>query len=237
MTTYRFPASYGFCLAIVFLLLCAGGCAKVAPSVNDSATDGRIPTTALSSSPQGEPTFTAEGDTLIEMALPQPVDTVMLPVGPQGYAELGDLEGLYQTAMSLVAENQPVKAEDHLFIIRDQTGLPLPAGADSSYVAHRISLERRALMLGAILTEQLAFNRTPDQADSVLTVGYARLQREGFPDSLVPATGVTLSTITADLMKVDNQAVRRWEEYFTGRGRSSFQTWLDRKAAAGCLNC
>ncbi|MBD3869655.1 MAG: LysM peptidoglycan-binding domain-containing protein, partial [Acidobacteria bacterium] len=53
-----------------------------------------------------------------------------------------------------------------------------------------------------------------------------------FPDSLVPATGVRLASITADLMKVENQAVRKWENYFTGKGRRNFQFWLDRKTAA-----
>ena len=33
-------------------------------------------------------------------------------------------------------------------------------------------------------------------------------------------------------MKLDNQAVRKWENYFTGKGRRNFQFWLDRKTAA-----
>jgi len=113
--------------------------------------------------------------------------------------------------------------------------MPVAAEADSSYVAHRRSIERRMVLLSGILAEQYAFSHSPSQADSLLSTEYAALQGLGFPDSLVPASGVDLSTITADLMKIDNKDVRRWEEYFTGRGRNGFQTWLDRKAVNDSL--
>jgi len=169
------------------------------------------------------------------IVLPHGEKTVDLPTGPDGVATLADLEKLSQTAMQLAAVGSYDKAQDHLYVIRDQVAMPVAAEADSSYVAHRRSIERRMVLLSGILAEQYAFSHSPSQADSLLSTEYAALQGLGFPDSLVPASGVDLSTITADLMKIDNKDVRRWEEYFTGRGRNGFQTWLDRKAVNDSL--
>ncbi len=222
-------------LLLTLLGVSGAGCSLFSAAPGSQTVTDQIPATTEDTGGPGISPYAAEADTIPEILLAERPGPVALPVSPAGYASLADLEDIYQVALGLAAEGRVSETEDHLFILRDQAALPVPAGADSAYVAHRTSLDRRALMLGAILTEQVSFNRTPDQADSMLTAGYARLQRDGFPDSLVPATGVTLSGITADLMKIDNKAVRRWEDYFTGRGRKSFQTWLDRKAAADSL--
>ncbi|MCK9997254.1 MAG: LysM peptidoglycan-binding domain-containing protein, partial [Candidatus Krumholzibacteria bacterium] len=160
---------------------------------------------------------------------------VMLPVGPDGYATLENLEGLCDTALALAGQGEINLAQDHLFTLQWQANLPLPAGADSSYAAHVRSLDRRVWLLGGILAEQASFEADPAAADSLLTANYGRLAQADFPDSLVPATGVTLPGFTADLMKLDNQAVRKWENYFTGRGRRNFQFWLDRTAGVDSL--
>jgi len=160
---------------------------------------------------------------------------VMLPVGPDGYASLEDLENLCDTALELAGQGEVDLSQDHLFTLQWQVNLPLPAGADSMYASHLQSLDRRVWLLGGILVEQASFNGDPNDADSLLTANYGRLAQADFPDSLVPATGVTLPSFTADLMKLDNQAVRKWENYFTGRGRRNFQFWLDRTAAADSL--
>lgn len=153
------------------------------------------------------------------------------PVGPNGTASLESLEELCSTALTLAAEGEWGAARDHLYTLQDQLELPLPAEADSLYGAHRTSLGRRMWFLAGILAEQEAFGQEPTRSDSLLATGYGRLAQMAFPDSLVPATGVDLSSITADLLKVDNQAVDKWVAYFSGRGRRNFQFWLDRKAA------
>jgi len=171
----------------------------------------------------------------IHPVLLEEVLLVDLPVGPDGRASLEDLEDLCNTAMILAGEAEFDLAQDHLFVLEEQVNLPLPANVDSLYVAHLRSLDRRAWLLGGVLAEQESFRGDPLEADSLLTADYSRLALADFPDSLVPATGTTLPSITADLMKVDNQAVRNWETYFTGRGRRSFQAWLERKAAVDSL--
>jgi LysM repeat protein len=173
----------------------------------------------------------APADTLTQIVMTaKPV--VVLPVGPDGSASLEDLEGLCDTALELAGQGELDLAQDHLFTLQDQVRLPRTAAEDSLYAAHLRSLDRRVWLLGGIIAEQNAFRADPDQADSLLATNYMRLAQSDFPDSLVPATGVTLPNFTADLMKLKNQAVRKWEDYFTGTGRGNFQFWLDRKTAA-----
>ncbi len=157
---------------------------------------------------------------------------VKLPVGPEGHPSLKELESLCETALALAGQGELDLAQDHLYTLQEQVNLPLPTGVDSLYASHLRSLDRRVWLLGGILAEQNAFAGNPAAADSLLTANYGRLAMSDFPDSLVPATGARLASITADLMKVENQAVRKWENYFTGRGRRNFQFWLDRKTAA-----
>jgi len=66
-------------------------------------------------------------------------------------------------------------------------------------------------------------------------VAYDRLRRIDVPDSLRPATGTDLPPLTADLLQVDNSSVKRWVDYFCGRGRRHFTIWLQRKAAVDSL--
>lgn len=169
-------------------------------------------------------------DSAVTVTTPE-VTQVPLPVGPDGYARLDDLEDLYRSALSLAADGSLGLARDHLFVLQEQVSLPRPADADSLYDAHCLSLDRRVWLLAGMLAEQEAFLAAPDQADSLLATGYGRLANLAFPDSLVPATGITLDALTADLLVMDNQAVRRWEEYFTGNGRRHFQFWLERQVA------
>ncbi len=157
-------------------------------------------------------------------------DAIDLAVDAEGRASLEALEKLSRTALSLAADDRLDEAQDHVFVLQDQAGMPAPAGADSLYIEHQLSLQRRADLLGAVVAEQYAFSGEPSQADSLLADGYARLAQGAFPDSLVPATGAQLSPITVDLLKVDNQEVSRWVTYFSGRGRDHFQVWLERRA-------
>jgi len=160
---------------------------------------------------------------------PERTPSYDLPVGPEGFASLEDLDVLLDLTMALLSENQLALAQDHLFILEDQISLPLPAESDSLFAAGRLSVERQIWFLDGILTEKSAFEGDPAASDSLLATGYGRLGNFAFPDSLVPATGVTLPALTADLMKIDNQAVTKWVNYFSGRGHRNFQHWLDKK--------
>jgi len=219
--TPHYPAGLRFLVLAVVLSGCAGSAPK------EVATTSNPPVTS-------DTTFQTDvPDTLPDPEFPVPAP--VLPLGPQGYASLEDLEALLAETLSLAATGAQGLAEDHLFLAQDQVSKPLPADADSLYAAHRASICRRVGLTAGILADQAAFNGDPSASDSLLAAGYGRLGRFAYPDSLVPATGTRLPAITADLLKIDNQAVRGWENYFSGRGRRSITTWLERRAAADSL--
>jgi len=223
----RFLAVAGLLVLSAALSGCSllGG-AKDAPVQSETEAEANLsPDLILTATPL---------DTLNTVVLPE-TTVVDLPVGPDGVARLEDLEVLFATALEHASTGETDLAQDHLFVLQDQVDGAAPAAADSLYLAHRASLNRRAWLLAGVLTEQAAFSGEPGLADSLLATGYGSLAQADFPDSLVPATGTTLPVITADLLKVDNQAVRKWENYFTGRGRHNFQYWIDRTAAADSL--
>lgn len=216
-------------------LLVLGGCAGGgAPAIEEPGADDRmgyhnrrVPRNAADPSLAG-----GEFDGALDLTAGTDVE---LEVDADGRAALPALEKLARTALALAAEDRIDEAQDHLFILEDQAALPPPAGADSLYTEQQLSLQRRAGLLGAVLAEQFAFSGDAAQADSLLADGYARLAQSALPDSLVPATGATLSPITVDLLKVDNQEVNRWVNYFSGRGRDHFQIWLERRAQVDSL--
>lgn len=158
-----------------------------------------------------------------------------LPLGPDGSPDLEALEDLCSTALDLAAEGRNAPSRDHLFTLQALLDEAAAAGGDSLYEAHLASLKRRTWLLAGVLAEQEAFAGEPAAADSLLEVGYGQISQFAFPDSLRPATGVMLEPIQADLLKVDNQAVGRWVNYFSGRAHRNFQIWLDRVDAADSL--
>jgi LysM repeat protein/soluble lytic murein transglycosylase-like protein len=228
--TARLAGPLALLLATLALLAgCAGGGAPAARDAGQSADilfdDVPVGADALRETE-------GEADGALELTAEPAVD---LEVDSEGRASLESLEKLSRTALSLAAEDRLDEAQDHLFVLEDQAEMPPPAGADSLYVEQQASLQRRASLLGAVLAEQMAFTGDVTQADSLLADRYARLAQTSFPDSLVPATGAQLSPITVDLLKVDNQEVARWVNYFAGRGRDHFQIWLERRAEVDSL--
>ncbi len=211
-------------VSLVTAVTVMAGCAGQSPDPVDAPGPMVAMTDSVPAVPDTLPSLPGDDET-------RPV----LPVGPDGYASLDDLEELLAAAMEFTTAGAGGLAEDHLFLVQDQVGLPLPEDADTDYVAHRRSIARRALLIAGILAERASFAGDPADSDSLLTANYGRLVRYSYPDSLVPATGTQLSAITADLLKIDNQAVRRWENYFSGRGKRTFTTWLDRKASVDSL--
>jgi len=208
------------------------GCAPLVP--HRSGHPGAPPPVAITDTTSATPGPEWTG------ATPSPADSLRrVPSAPPLSGEpiltdLPELAALFQAALQLTAEGQYDRAADQLFALEDH--IPhLDQPADSTTTFHLSSLDRRRYLLGAILAEIQATEPTGAAHDSLLATSYTALVAAGLPDSLVPATGVQLDPMTADLLAVDNRAVRNWESYFKGRGRRTFQLWLDRKAAADSL--
>ncbi len=157
------------------------------------------------------------------------------PPAPVGEASPAEWEEIYREALAHLAEDESGRARDLLFTLQELAVGPEPAEADTLYLEHRRSIGRRVALLSGLLAEQSAFSHDPAAADSVLTSEYLTARGLGMPDSLVPASGSYLSTLQADLLKVNHERVDRWLDYFTGRGRHHFQRWLDRSAEVGPL--
>ncbi len=172
----------------------------------------------------------------LEMLIPpESTPNVALPVGPNGYAAVNDMNSLLLETMQLLSQKQLALAQDHLFVLEEQLALPLPADVDSLFEASRMSAQRQTWFLDGILAEMTSFAGDHALGDSLLATQYGRLANYAFPDSLIPATGITLPGFTADLLKIDNQAVSKWIAYFSGRGHRNFQVWLDRKTSCDSL--
>jgi len=157
------------------------------------------------------------------------------PEAPAGESTPADWERLYREALAAASDGRLDHAQDLLFTLQDLTTGPEHAAADSLYLQHRRSLDRRITLLAGLIAEQRAYAGPAWAADSVLTTAYLGLEGFDFPDSLVPATGTQLPSLQADLLKVQHSKVDRWVDYFTGRGRRHFQVWLDRKAEVDSL--
>jgi len=206
---------------LIFVVLQLTACSGVPESSTDPSQGTAAPETLVVYRPALE-------DTVPDL----PPDW---PVAPHGQATPADWENLYEEALASAAEGRPDRAQDLLFTLQELTSGEEPADADSLYLQHRRSLQRRLVLLGGLLAEQTAYQGDPALADSVLTAEYLGLQGFGFPDSLVPATGTHLPPLHADLLKIEHGKVDRWVEYFTGRGRRHFQIWLDRQGAVDSL--
>jgi membrane-bound lytic murein transglycosylase D len=218
--------------AAAALLACALAACSSGPAVESS----------VSSPPIAEPeilycaedSLAAEADTVASILEDETI-VFPYPLGPDGRASVACLEALYDSALAQTARRDYALAEDVIFTLQDQILLPAPADADSAWETRRSSLERRLYLLGALLAEGRAFAGDPAYSDSLLAAGYHALDRFAIPDSLVPATGTELPPLVADLLEVDNGAVRKWINYFTGAGRRHFKLWLTRKTAADSL--
>lgn len=212
-------------LIVSLCLMLTAGCGAQRPSSSHgpSATlDERFPTHAY------DPFEAETGDTVLHV-LPD------WPETPQGQSTPQQWEEFYREAMTLTTAGELDHARDLLFTLQELSSGHEPAEADTLYLQHRRSLQRRIVLLGGLIAEQTAFAGPALAADSVLTIQYLGLEAFAFPDSLIPATGTSLPPLKADLLKVQNTRVDRWMDYFTGRGRRHFQVWLDRKAAVDSL--
>ena len=208
-------------LAALFCGLTSSGCGTVRPpdSHHESLYDLQD---------MDDPLATSEQDTVPHF-LPE------WPDPPEGESAPALWEELFQDALRFTAAGELDHARDVLFTLQDMVAGMQPATGDTLYLQHRRSLQRRTVLLGGLLAEQVSFSGPALAADSVLTVQYLGLEAFAFPDSLVPATGTRLPSLKADLLKVQHARVDRWMDYFTGRGRHHFQIWLDRMAEVDSL--
>jgi len=149
--------------------------------------------------------------------------------------DLNELDHLYRQALQLLAHRQFEPAEDVLYLLREEAVATVPADRDSVAAAYLSSLERRVSLLAGVVAEEHALDMSVVPDDSLLGAAYAGVRGLAFPDSLIPVSGSARRTIETDLLAVNNDAVQRWIDYFSGDGKRHFELWLERKAAVDSL--
>ncbi len=222
-----------FRLLALSILLFASGCSSL-PFRNQNALDP-IQGPASPQSPMiNEPSAVAKDSLTSAHSNSTKVQKKEHPYSDldQGHApSLEDLESLFRQALAMAADDRFSLAGDNLAALLEQIQSP-EAAPDSCTAQQWRSLTRRSTLLKAILVERTAFRAANCAADPILATGYKNLAPQ-FPDSLCPATGEPMPGIMADLLKWDNPRVEKWVNYFTGRGKTTFNLWLRRKAEVG----
>jgi membrane-bound lytic murein transglycosylase D len=86
-----------------------------------------------------------------------------------------------------------------------------------------------------ILGEERFFSESYAPVSQSLNAAYDSLRAAyGLPDFLLPPE-VEASSFEREVLPVDNAKVQAWLRYFTGKGRSTFQRWLDRRGQIGWI--
>ncbi len=217
---------------LTFSMFLLAGCAG-RPGSTDLSAD-RIDS-------QLEPSHTVEDTGVV---VTDPPIVARPPEGPAGRAlrdmlddrpDLAQLDDIYRQALELLSLSHYEAAEDLLYILKDEAVAMVPADSDSVAHGFLASLDRRVTLLAGVLAEDQALSLSVADNDSLLAAAYDNVRGLSFPDSLVPVSGNMLSDIQGDLLAIENDAVDKWMEYFTGNGRTTIQKWLDRKAVVDSL--
>lgn len=210
-----------FTLALVGSLV--GGCAS-APVP---------PPVTFESAPVDSIFVAAPLDSLPALVLSEtPTEETLLDKLLRERQELRLLDELYVTATSQWLEGQREDAEATLYSLQSEIEDARLAEPDSFSLLYLGSLDRRVIGLLKILGEERFFQESYAPLDQDLAVAYDSLRvHYGLPAFL--ESEAEPSTFEQQLLAVDNEAVQKWVDRFTGRGRRDFQRWLDRKARFG----
>jgi membrane-bound lytic murein transglycosylase D len=213
------------CLPIVLALV---GCAWRGARIPELPDQGEVATVL----PDSQQFAVAISGQELPPLLPSESSHALGQIDPQN---VDSWHSLYRQALGSLAAGQLAIAQDLLFVLQDWLGRPAPADCDSSALAQRRSLARRLVLLSGLVAEAVAQADSCANADSALAAAYTQLAGAVFPDSLLPLVGEQRRPLVADLLRIDNAAVRKWQNYFTGAGRRHFALWIQRQATVDSL--
>jgi len=161
-----------------------------------------------------------------------PVDETLRDKIVRTHPRLNELEDLWELGGRNYAEGSFDLAEEYFYVLRERLDTEHADEPDSMALIYLQSLERKLDNFIEILAEERFFAESYAPYDQALPDVYDSLRTTyEIPDFLLPK--VERSTFERELLLVSHPKVDKWIAYFTGRGRGTFQKWLERRARYG----
>lgn len=145
---------------------------------------------------------------------------------------LVDLQDLYDQGSLRYVDGELDLAEEYFYLLHEGVMEAREDNPDSLAVLYLNSLDRKMGSYVEIITEERFFSESYAPYSETLTEAYDSLRtRYEVPDFILPT--VEPSTFERELLLVERAEVEWWIDYFTGRGRRTYERWLERKASYG----
>lgn len=148
------------------------------------------------------------------------------------HPQLIGLQDLYDEGSLSYVDGELDLAEEYFYLLQEGVEEARADQPDSLALLYLGSLNRKLSSYIEIIVEERFFSESYAPYSETLTEAYDSLRtRYDVPDMILPP--VEPSTFARELLLVDRPEVDFWIDYFTGRGRSTFERWLERKAEYG----
>jgi membrane-bound lytic murein transglycosylase D len=147
---------------------------------------------------------------------------------------LAELDSLYIAGSRRYAEHDLDLAEEHFYLLRERLDQEHQAHPDSLSLIYLESIGRKLQHFAHILAEERFFADSYSPVTQTLTEAYDSLRtRYHIPAFMVPARAEGPDAFAREVLAVDNEQVRYWQEYFCTRAHDHFQVWLERRESVG----
>lgn len=202
-------------------VILATGCAGTNPPETGPAVTTVVPAPAVV-------------DTVVVLPAPlaPPEDETLRAKILRSHPDLAELEDLWIQGGASYADGAFDMSEEYFYVLRERLDSMQAGHPDSLSVIYLQSLDRKLDNFIEILAEERFFAESYAPYDQALSDVYVSLRAAyEIPEFLIPE--VERSTFERELLLVKHPKVDKWIDYFTGRGRGSFQKWLERRARYG----
>jgi membrane-bound lytic murein transglycosylase D len=150
----------------------------------------------------------------------------------RSHPQLVDLQDLYDEGSLRYVDGELDLAEEYFYLLQESVEEASADQPDSLALLYLGSLDRKLSSYIEIISEERFFSESYAPYSESLTEAYDSLRtRYDVPEILMPR--IEPSTFERELLLVDRAEVDWWIDYFTGRGRKTYQRWLERKAEYG----
>ncbi|RKZ13596.1 hypothetical protein DRQ32_01260, partial [bacterium] len=148
------------------------------------------------------------------------------------HLSLRDLQELYDEGSLSYVDHELDLAEEYFYLLQEGVEEARADQPDSLALIYLASLDRQLDSYIEIITEERFFSESYAPVSESLTEAYDSLRiRYEVPNLILPK--IEPSSFERELLLVERAEVQWWIDYFTGRGRKTFERWLERKAQYG----